>query len=626
METGKRNIKDGQEFERFFIGKAKGDFITIKKAQADTFADTLPLMKKVVRDTLSDTTQIANYLKRNSVYETCQNIWDFCFTHFQYSKDEKHKEQIRRPLRSWQDRKAGIDCDCFTVFIGSVLTNLGIPFKMRLTYYKNQVDFSHIYPVVTTPNQEIIIDCVVHQFNYEAPYIVKKDEEMELQYLNGVGNLETDEIENNVSFDHDLPIDAEDLFLDGIELQGLEGKAERLARQKARQAERAARKKLPVKQRVKQGLKKGLNVINKVNPAAALLRAGILASLKLNIFKVSSKLRFAYWSAAEARKHNMDMGKFNQLQRIREKMEKIYYGAGGKTTALKKAILTGKGNRNKMVSLNGLGAIIPEVNDEDELRTILGEDLFFEELNGLEGLGSLGSAIATGTAVTAASGVMGTIAALIKKLGGLFKAGSAAAQKLKIQDNTDNAAERTRKFSIKNIINKVNSKVQERRSQKSASSTPLPTDSFELKKELVPPQTEDEFIPDEPIDLDLPEAESITEESNNDSEDDNEKDKPTGIKKWLAENKTLAIGLGTGILVGGTALTVYLVKKSNQKKGLSGAPKTTTTKTKKASGAKSKKVTAKKTKSSTKKKAKTSQAKAKPKTRKSRGITKVELI
>ena len=36
-----------------------------------------------------------------------------------------------------------------------------------------------------------------------------------------------------------------------------------------------------------------------------------------------------------------------------------------------------------------IGAIISNVNDEDDLRTILGEDLFFEELNGVDGLGEL---------------------------------------------------------------------------------------------------------------------------------------------------------------------------------------------------------------------------------------------
>ena len=47
--------------------------------------------------------------------------------------------------------------------------------------------------------------------------------------------------------------------------------------------------------------------------------------MKLNIMKVASKLRFAYWSDAEARRNNMDLNKFNQLKRIREKLEKIFY-------------------------------------------------------------------------------------------------------------------------------------------------------------------------------------------------------------------------------------------------------------------------------------------------------------
>ncbi|MBL4862192.1 MAG: hypothetical protein JKY09_04135 [Crocinitomicaceae bacterium] len=483
------------------------------------------------------------------------------FSHFQYTRVEERKEQVRRPARSWKDRKDGIDCDCFTVLIGSILTNLGIPFKMRMTRYQ-AADFEHIYPVAETPNgEEIIIDCVVHRFNYEVPYTQKKDEKMELQYLNGVKQERFNEFGDKVYFENDLPIDAQDLFLDEMELTGLDGRAERLARKKRRRdkrkAKRAEREKLSLKEKLKRGLKKGLNVINKVNPAAMLLRAGVLASMKLNVFKVASHLRFAYWSTEEAIRNNMDMNKFNQLQRIREKLEKIYFGAGGKTSALKKAILQGKGNKNRMVQLNGLGSVIANFNDEDDLRTIIGEDIFFEELDELElgeELDGLGS-ISLSAAIASASGFIATISTLIKKLGRLFKKGSPEDQKVQIQNNTDDEEEKTRKFSFKNIKAILNKRKVVKRHDSEVN----------IQREI----QDQADTPPSDYQIDARIAEDFSEDDNQ-SDDEKDNDNKTGVGQWIKDNpvKTGLIGLGVGT-------GIYLIVKASKKSktALSGTPK-----------------------------------------------------
>lgn len=181
MKTGKRHIKNGKEFNRFFP-IPKGENIVVKRvAQLD---DTIDLMKNVVGTTLVDTVEIAQYLKGSTEYETCKNVWDFCFDHLQYTKDDLGKEQVRRPSRTWKDRIKGIDCDCMSVFIGSILTNLNIPFSFRLTKYTAQ-EFEHVYPIAHTNNGVIILDAVVHRFNREVKYSAKQDIKMELQYLNG---------------------------------------------------------------------------------------------------------------------------------------------------------------------------------------------------------------------------------------------------------------------------------------------------------------------------------------------------------------------------------------------------------------------------------------------------------
>ena len=169
-----------------------------------------------------------------------------------------------------------------------------------------------------------------------------------------------------------------------------------------------------------QRLKRVLNIVNKANPATVLLRAGILASMKLNIMKVPQRLKWAYMHPEQAKAKGADMGKFGHLKNVLYKMEQVFYSAGGKPENLKKAILTGRGNRNKEVS--GIdGNYDTEMSGMDEntpLPTLLGDIYHDEFVNGLEGTEGLG--IVQAAAITAATGIMGTIAGLLKKIGNLF--------------------------------------------------------------------------------------------------------------------------------------------------------------------------------------------------------------
>ena len=542
MKTGKRHIKNGNQFNHLFP-VSQGDNVIVKKVA--NLDDTILLMKEVVATTLEDTLALSQMLKGSTEFETCQNIWNFCFTYLQYTKDEMGKEQVRRPARTWQDRTAGIDCDCMSVFIGSIFTNLKIPFSFRLTKYRSN-EYEHVYPIAHTNNGVIIVDTVVHKFNREVPYAAKKDINMELQYLNGFEEEDFDEFIEN-----DYPMDAQNMLMDE-DLMGLDGRLrDRMKAKKAERVERRTeRKKLPFKERVKAGLKQGLHVVNKLNPATALLRGGVLASMKLNLMNVASKLRFAYWSDSDAQKNNMDLEKFNQLKRIREKMEKIFFGAGGKTENLKKAILSGKGNRDRRVVLNGLGEIITPVYDEDDLQTILGDDLYYDEFSEVEGtvngLGVVATA-STAAAVTAASGVIGTIAALIKKLGSLFKKGSTQAQQEVIQENTEEQEEKTRKFSVKNLITRI--------ANRPANSSPM----VQTKSATLQPQDNMDVIDETEF------VDSNFTKGNDDTSEPKTEEK--GVMVWVKNNPLIAGGIAVAIVGGG-----YLLYRNSQKKkkGLSG--------------------------------------------------------
>ncbi|MEM6771711.1 MAG: hypothetical protein AAF597_14095, partial [Bacteroidota bacterium] len=207
-------------------------------------------------------------------------------------------------------------------------------------------------------------------------------------------------------------------------LRKLRKKVSRGLKKFGRGVKRTTRK---VGRSVKKVGKRVLHAINKINPATLLLRNGLLLAMKLNMMKVASRLRYAYLSSSAARAKGIDSSKHSRLVSTRSRLEKIFFGAGGKPSNLRKAILTGKGNRDKAVQgLSGLGEIFDggEYDENSSIREILGEDLYQEEfagpfdgLEGFEGLqGELG-AIATGTALAAASGAVTAISKLLDKIG-----------------------------------------------------------------------------------------------------------------------------------------------------------------------------------------------------------------
>ncbi|MFD3001443.1 hypothetical protein ACFS7Z_13810 [Pontibacter toksunensis] len=191
----KRQISSGGEYSRYFdLSKLQRKDPILKKSGTGVF-DTIVEMARIVRKTLPDTEKVAPVLQGATLEATCRNIFDFVYNHIQYTLDKPGVEQLRRPLRAWADRVAGVDCDCYSIFISSILTNLGIDHYFRMTKYK--ADWQHIYIVVPKEpgkapkgGNYYTIDCVVDRYDYEVPFSDKHDKKMSaLQYLDGVSGI-----------------------------------------------------------------------------------------------------------------------------------------------------------------------------------------------------------------------------------------------------------------------------------------------------------------------------------------------------------------------------------------------------------------------------------------------------
>ncbi len=568
MRTGARRVESGNQYNHLFPS-SEGENIRIKKRAE--LEDTVALMKRVIRETLSDTRKVANLLRSGNKKQTLANIWNFCFKHLQYRRDEENIEQVRRPARTWRDRKQGVDCDCMTVFIGSIMLNLGIPFVIRLSKNSERATgFEHVYPVAIINQDEVIMDCVVHQFNFEAPYLQIKNIDMELQYLNGFDEDDFDDFEEVDGFDGYN----DDDFDDYDDLEGLDGKAKRQEKKAARKAKRE--EKGPLKERIKKGIQKTLHVVNKLNPATALLRAGVLVSLKTNLMHVAGRLRYTYWTDEQARANNVDMAKFQKLKKIREKIEKVFFGAGGKPANMKKAILTGRGNRDKAVSLNGLGYV--PMYDESNVRSIVGSEMYLDEFDSVQhpsGINGLGS-ITAGAAVAAASGIIGTIAGLIKKLSGIFKKGSKQEQQDIIAENSaETIGEKTDKYSTEEIGDYLDAAKGALAPDPTtaAASSPLPTAA------LAPPDDDEPMTTDVAVtakpstsatnQVDLTEldetqvtarAAAEVGKSTGTTTDSDKK----GVWQWIKDHPITSVGIAAAV-IGGTVLAVRAYRKSKSK-------------------------------------------------------------
>lgn len=479
ISSGQRILRtDGARYNHLFPKADATDTVVMDNGEV---ADTLKVIEAVVWRYIADTKELAATLRTERLEDTLKNIWDFLYYNIQYKLDKQGMEELRRPARAWHDRQSGIDCDCFSIFCSSILCNLGIPHRFRITRY-SQPHWQHIYVIVPLSNDEgyYTVDAVLGQFNYEKPFTQKMDYTMSLdgikiavlsgvehnspsandtgrivmnsmqlaaannialhaaifgvdlqglgildgetylegvvkdpaleqglyryllatrqaiaenpvtsfvagynhqellkmldyaiQYwftdkrnqalgqlmanealldqLNGFGNLE------GLLSDDELYGDDDILIGDEADFQ-LGGRAKRQQKKQQRQQKKQQRppkaKKKGFFKKLGQGLKKVGKGLMRFNPATIAARNGFLLALKLNVGKMSSRLKWAYATPEQARAKGVNPAMIARAKKALEKVEKLFEKIGGKKDNLRKAILSGKKGR-----LNGLGEL-----------------------------------------------------------------------------------------------------------------------------------------------------------------------------------------------------------------------------------------------------------------------------
>ena len=202
LTTGKRKIKDGSRFNRFFPPESSAYGSNTVLQNNATVEETVKHIADVIKRDRADTAGIAKMLKGKTRKETLANIHNFMTQYLQY--DTEAGEKLRSPRRTWwvgQKQKdnetgdTGVDCDDLTIFAGSILKSLNIPFYIRIVKIDKD-DFQHVYLVVPVDGDELsgtyfTLDGVLSDFNYEYPFKTDKTFDMngiKIEYLGKISS------------------------------------------------------------------------------------------------------------------------------------------------------------------------------------------------------------------------------------------------------------------------------------------------------------------------------------------------------------------------------------------------------------------------------------------------------
>lgn len=198
---------------------------------------------------------------------------------------------------------------------------------------------------------------------------------------------------------------------------------------------------------------KVIKLANKFFPLTILLRNGLLLIMKMNLFGVAKKLKYAYLTDAQATALGIDPSSLSKVRALENTLSKIYDGAGGNPENLKRAIINGEGNAYKNGKIDFNLAPATEYADSEEYRiledkappadmvgqiapeVLAADPTLAAKLNEVNGMGELGFIVA-GAAIASATTAVTGIVAKLKSIGEIFKKGATVVKGAKDAVNT----------------------------------------------------------------------------------------------------------------------------------------------------------------------------------------------
>jgi len=177
------------------LPKAQSKSLNFKKEFDFSTNEIIDLILWAHPKAVQMTSALAKNIPGFTTYDYCRNLYSILKENVKYKVDAPGTQDVKSPAQVWLDKYA--DCKSFSLFIGSVLQNKGIPFFYRFVSFANDPTPTHVYVIVPLkefskyPNKKdsyIAMDVVWKGFNQEKQFNHKKD--MRTKGLNYVAGTE----------------------------------------------------------------------------------------------------------------------------------------------------------------------------------------------------------------------------------------------------------------------------------------------------------------------------------------------------------------------------------------------------------------------------------------------------
>jgi len=344
------------DYSAFFAGSDNATDL----GRVRDMADEAQVIHRMIVAGVPSMRAIARHLHDGNQLQCLYNVWHFTKENLKYRYDDRNtdgtvKEQIRTPLRSWADRRRGVDCEDYTIFICAILSAMGYKPQFNIVKFKGSGQgWSHIYPTLDGVCCDILTAFAVH------PKSIEKTMSQQIEVLRGTDRdakmawlrmadpeirpllVEVlpfvDRITTGGSIvwkpgapvaqlDHMMAGHLSDVANGGDGLGSLQA-FRRNPRNKPKPNERGPRRGVA-------------STALRVVPAMMLGRTAFLELIKFNAFHLAQKFRLLYLTTEQAQKAGLDMDKWTKFKDRKGKIEKTWTDLGGSLKSLKQAISKG---------------------------------------------------------------------------------------------------------------------------------------------------------------------------------------------------------------------------------------------------------------------------------------------
>lgn len=150
--------------------KPKFKVETINEPQ--TTYNIAKMVVRAVKSSRSASKEIAHKFEGNTIYDTCENIYNFCRSRMPYKAEGVRLQRgMELPVIVHNLGRRMFDCKHYATFSTCILDALGIPYKLKMISQNFfDKDPKHIYVVAYDGNDEIVVDPCISRFDNEPRY------------------------------------------------------------------------------------------------------------------------------------------------------------------------------------------------------------------------------------------------------------------------------------------------------------------------------------------------------------------------------------------------------------------------------------------------------------------------